>query len=601
MYQGLRLSRLWLALIVAGFCLPLFIGLGRADLETDEAIYSFAVDRIVEIGDWLEPKSSPSETDIFLEKPPLKFWMVAAPIEAGLLPHDEFGLRFLDALAGGVAFLYVFAIGSLLAGPVCGAVAVLLLFIHDPLLSAHGLRSNNMEASLVLSYCAGVFHFLRWSALDDVRRRSRHAMWAGLYFALGFMTKFVAALFLPITLGLAALAFPRVRARLVQDWPVWLRAAVVVLVVCAPWFVYATVRFGWQLWDTILGEHVLRRMTAFLDPTHVHPWYWYLQRMWSEFVTERTEWLAGAGLATLLLQSIRRRWFEGAVVCMWAVVPLAIISSGTSKLYHYAYPFLPPIALAAGYLVALVVMLAPVLLRKVLERVEDLLDRAWPSGGTATEGSWHRTLASAIVIGASAVAVAAVAMGGLRLDLGGITLKSSGVLRPVVLIVLIGLATRTSARTGRLAVALIVFSAMPLAAYRGQLERLPDGTHPIRAAAECVQRVQAEHRTGAGLLIDMPDGIWHPLYYYFRRVRPVSLAVTPLDPSIDVYLHDAARARPVLLSDGAWREYVTERSAVWAPGDPALRPPMLLFLNSVLLLPGPYAACSSEAVLRSSR
>jgi 4-amino-4-deoxy-L-arabinose transferase-like glycosyltransferase len=207
LYQGLRLSRLWLVVVIAAFCLPLLVGLGEPDLETDEAIYSFAVERILEIGDWLEPKSSPSETDAFLEKPPLKFWLVAAPIKAGLLPHDDFGLRFIDAVAGGAAFVYTFAIGALLAGPVCGAVAVLLLFIHDPLVFAHGLRTNNMEASLILSYAAGVFHFLRWSALDDVRRRRRHAMWAGLFFVLGFMTKFVAALFLPFTLGLAALVF----------------------------------------------------------------------------------------------------------------------------------------------------------------------------------------------------------------------------------------------------------------------------------------------------------------------------------------------------------------------------------------------------------
>ena len=39
------LSRpLWLAVIVAAFALPLFVGLGRTDMENDEAIYSYAVD-----------------------------------------------------------------------------------------------------------------------------------------------------------------------------------------------------------------------------------------------------------------------------------------------------------------------------------------------------------------------------------------------------------------------------------------------------------------------------------------------------------------------------------------------------------------------------
>lgn len=63
-----------------------------------KAIYSFGADRILEIGDWLAPRSSPREDAVFLEKPPLKFWIVAAPIQLGLLPHNEFGIRFWDAL-----------------------------------------------------------------------------------------------------------------------------------------------------------------------------------------------------------------------------------------------------------------------------------------------------------------------------------------------------------------------------------------------------------------------------------------------------------------------------------------------------------------------
>ena len=92
------LSRpLWLAVVLAAFCVPLFVGLGARDLENDEAIYSFAVDSILASGDWLNPVLSPFETDRFLEKPPLKFWIVAAPIALGLLPHNELGLRSWDA------------------------------------------------------------------------------------------------------------------------------------------------------------------------------------------------------------------------------------------------------------------------------------------------------------------------------------------------------------------------------------------------------------------------------------------------------------------------------------------------------------------------
>ena len=599
MHQGLRLSRLWLAFILVAFCLPLFVGLGRPDLETDEAIYSFAVERILEIGDWLEPKSSPSETVVFLEKPPLKFWLVAAPMKAGLLPHSLFGMRFMDALAGSVAFVYVFAIGTLLAGPVCGAVAVLLLFINWALVFEHGLRTNNMEASLVLSYCAGVFHFLRWSALDDERGRRRHALWASLSFVLGFMTKFVAALFLPFTLGLVVLGSARLRSRVLAEWRLWLGLAALVLALIAPWFIYAHMRFGWLFWETILGEHVLRRLTGTLVPAHLHPWYYYLQASWHEFVREKTQWLMVIGLVVLLVQTVLRRWLEGAAILLWAAVPLVIISAGTSKLYHYAYPFLPPLALAAGYAVALVVMLAPVQLRKLFEWAEDAIARPMPRMTALFQSPVARGVASVLMVAAAAVAIWSGVFGGVRLRVDGVTLfKSAGVLRPVVVVVLLALLTRTSARVHRLVVALLVLSVMPIESYRGQLDRLLSGKSPMRDTASCLVDVQQRIGTRAGLFVDMPEGIWHPLYYNFRRLQPWTTAAVALDPAIDRHLYDPTALRPLLLSDAVWQEWLRSRGGRLALSG-GVAPPMVPFLDTVLLLPGPFAECSPESRLRA--
>ena len=139
------------------FGLPLFIELGVKELGNDEAIYSYAVDRMLEGEDWLTPRSIPqtvtpgdpaTRAGEFFEKPPLKFWIVALPIRLGLLPHDAFGLRFWDALFGAVAFVYVFLIGRRLVDPLCGLAAVFLLFIDRALLFSHGLRTNVMEAPL---------------------------------------------------------------------------------------------------------------------------------------------------------------------------------------------------------------------------------------------------------------------------------------------------------------------------------------------------------------------------------------------------------------------------------------------------------------------
>ena len=130
--------------------MPLWVGLGRADVDNDEAIYTFAVDQMLRNGDWLTPRSAPDPEAPFLEKPPLKFWLVAGAIRLGLLPHDQFGTRAWDALFGSLAFCYVAALGVRIGSPLAGVLAALILFVHRPLLFDHGLRSNNMDAALVL-------------------------------------------------------------------------------------------------------------------------------------------------------------------------------------------------------------------------------------------------------------------------------------------------------------------------------------------------------------------------------------------------------------------------------------------------------------------
>jgi 4-amino-4-deoxy-L-arabinose transferase-like glycosyltransferase len=340
----------WMALVVLLFCAPLWMALDRHDFDNDEAIYSFSVDRMLKTGDWLTPRMIPSETYPFLEKPPLKFWIVGLPIRWGLLPANEFGMRFWDVLMGSAAFLYVFAIGRRLAGPLCGFAAVYLLFAHGSLVLEHGLRTNNMEAAVFLTYAAGMYHFLAWrSSGPDARG---HVIAIALFFVLGFMTKFVAAAFMPLILVLAALLTHDDRVRVYfQRWS-FVIAAAIALVLIAPWFLYQYWVFGPRLFDTMFGDHVLKRFTAYLDPAHLQPWHFYFTHLWSQLRGEGVAWLVSLGAALIAWRTLRRRWVEGALLILWFALPMVLISAGTSKLYHYAYPFLPPVALAGGYAIA---------------------------------------------------------------------------------------------------------------------------------------------------------------------------------------------------------------------------------------------------------
>jgi len=265
-----------------------------------------------------------------------------------VLPDNEFGLRFWDAAFGSVAFLYVFALGRRLGGTACGLVAVLALFVHRPLVMEHGLPSNNMEAAVVLSYCGGVFHFLRWRSAQPGRGRL-HAIAVGLYFVLAFMTKFVAAVFLPAVLATSMLLRQDDRIRIRRDWRAWLLPAGLAVVLIAPWFLYQVHRAGPEVWTTMFGQHVVARFTASLDVSHLQPWHFYFSTMAQQWRACQMLWLVLLGLGFVVVRSWREDWAEGRLLLIWFALPLTVMSLLTSKIYHYAYPMLPPLALAAGY------------------------------------------------------------------------------------------------------------------------------------------------------------------------------------------------------------------------------------------------------------
>jgi 4-amino-4-deoxy-L-arabinose transferase-like glycosyltransferase len=606
---------LWPGLVVVLFCVPLFVGLGRTDLDNDESIYSFAVDVMLKSGDWLTPKSIPSEDAAFLEKPPLKFWIVAAPIRLGLLPHDEFGFRFWDAVMGSVAFLYVFAIGRRLAGPACGIAAVLILFAHQPLLFEHGLRSNNMEAAVVLCYCAGVYHFLAWMAEDSSGRRRRHILALGLYFVLGFMTKFVAALFLPLVLAIAAVLSRDGRWRLRSDWRAWLGVSALVLALVAPWFLYQYHQFGREVWKTMFSEHVLTRFTAYLDVAHLNPWYYYFSRMFSELRVSGVMAITIAGLVLMLLKTVRDGWRDGGVILLWFALPMVLISVLSSKLYHYAYPFLPPVALAAGYGAAVVVRLTWSLAARTAEHANAGLQKRLPAAlrSPALQASFL-----ALGVAAIAVAVATHATGGhLRLAVGDTVLfRNASALRAwLAAAIMLTLAARLGDALRVGTVAVLVVLLLPTSGYTQVLAWLPAERHPLRSIGQCMEAAAARSRPG-----EVAPGMWveagalaHFYFYYFRGLGHWQYRPGASDPTVFMHLYVPSMRTPVLLSTARYEQFTRAPKT----GDPDLPErvarktgldvatvkadaertdtAMVMFPHEVLILPGPFSGCVATA------
>ena len=572
---------IWGTVVVGIFAIPLLLGLGRWDMRSDEAIYSYAVERILETGDWLTPRNIPTDTP-FLEKPPLKFWLVAGGMSAGLLPVDETGMRLLDALFGVAAFAYIFAFGLRLAGPVAGIAALFVLLAFNPLVFEHGLRSNNMEAALFLSYCGGLFHFLRWRDPSATRRRA-HAAAVGLYFALGFLTKFVAVAFLPLV-ALAWLVCSRAgRQHLVGHWKDWLLPTAICVVLIAPWFVYEWAQYRDEFWTIIFGAHVYTRFTASLDPSHVHPWHYYFTQTWHELFLGHVTLIVKAGVGLLAWEAWKGTSLA-RLLLLWWLLPTTLISFGTSKLLHYAYPFFPPLALGAGLVVARLAGIAT----RAAARVD------WQA---LAPRPLTRPLASRLLL---IVAVACIALAAwsvvsgepARLYWGDVLIFRSGSIgRPLlVALILLIVTNRVSRYVSVIIASAIIALCAPVDAYSRATTIALRYDRPMSAITHCLLRLQDRGTlTRSGMFIADWTIVTHPPYYYFRHLGPWQAGDDDWLPTLVARMEQEA---PAIVGT---REAPRVLAALTAAGIP---PPSTMELEPgvLLLLPGTYARCTQTGL-----
>ncbi len=582
-------DRVALAVVLVCFCAPLFVGLGGWDLANDEAIYSFSALRIVETGDWLTPRALPHD-GAFLEKPPLKFWLVAAPIALGLLPVDEFGLRFIDALLGALAFVYVFLLGRWHSGRVSGLVAVLVLYTFHPLVFEHGLRSNNMEAALLLSYVGGVYHFLRWIDRHGAGRAAAHRWPTALYFTLGVLTKFAAIVFLPLVC-LAAAVMRR------DVWPIrwaigraWLGPSGLILLLSAPWFAYQTLVSGWHVWNVMVGQHLYTRFTGALDASHLQPWHYYVSALWQHLQSTGVHWTALAGVGALAVAARRRDGWLARVFLVWGIVPIGLISLGSSKLFHYIYPFLPPIALGVGYVASLIVAAtSSVFAAHVAPRIRRLLPRARESRRVLVRSGGYLLIGVAAL--AALIGLLTAMRGGVSWALGDVELvRNTSLTRPFLLAAVLLCIAGEVQWAARCVAAILLVLALPVASYPRTLERARSIDRPLRAASDCMLDLRRSGARVGETVYGTAALIPHSYNFYLRRFEPWLRANEPEPSELRHRLLEPGHQTPVIVTQDDYIRVAGGGFGMSAPligfsADPGL----------VVLLPGPYAECALPA------
>jgi 4-amino-4-deoxy-L-arabinose transferase-like glycosyltransferase len=347
-YEPMRRSDLlWLA---AALLLLVATGIGVRDpWPADEPRFATLARDMAMGGEWLFPRVG---GDLYPDKPPLYFWMLA--VAYAVIGSVRWSFLLPSLLSAGGVLLLVYDLGRRMAGRQAGLFAALTLSCTVQFLTT--MRSAQIDATLCLLMTLSLYSLLRhlfwgpawgWYALG------------GLAAGLGVITKGVG--FLPMIVLLMYWPMRRLGWRglapLAQGGWRWGLAPVAMLLGICVWFVpmllavaakadpsYSAYR------DEILLHQTVTRYAAAWH--HQQPWHYFLVQVIPAL------WLPWSLLLFWLVPRWRHAWqARDARVWLplgWVLLLLLFFSVTPGKRSIYMNPALPALALAATpYLVAL--------------------------------------------------------------------------------------------------------------------------------------------------------------------------------------------------------------------------------------------------------
>jgi 4-amino-4-deoxy-L-arabinose transferase-like glycosyltransferase len=327
------LGGLWLLLIVTG------IGL-RDPWPADEPRFALIARDMVATGDWLVPRIA---GDIYADKPPLFFWLIAAGLK--LTGSLRWAVLLPSILAGLGTTLLVYDIARRLWSREAGLIAgVCLLFTVQFVLQA---RQGQIDATLCFWTTLSLYGLLHHLLLGPAWR------WYVLgWFAagLGVITKGVG--FLPL-LALIPFALlrsdkwsPRLRSGAYAKWwlgPLALLLAIGVWLVPVLWMSFHDRDLAAYRDEILFHQTITRYANAW---HHQEPcWYFLVQVIpWL--------WLPLTAFIPWLIPRWRAAWRNGdlriVLPLAWAVLVVFFFSLSSGKRGVYVLPAIPAFVLACA-------------------------------------------------------------------------------------------------------------------------------------------------------------------------------------------------------------------------------------------------------------
>lgn len=329
------------ALLAAPVALSLFLGLfaqgSRALWEPDEGRNAAIAAAMLASGDAWVPRLGER---IYLDKPPLAFWAIAA--SRSLLGPGELAIRLPGALAQAATTALVLALGLAMAGRRIGLLAAI---VHATALAPF-VAANVVTPDGLLTLWVTLAGWAVWRAL--ISDRTGWWLLAGGAAGLGMLTKGAAMLVFAAAFAVGATWVSRGLRWLARPGP-WLALALA-LALGLPWFV-SIARALPGAAEYLYASQVSGRL---LDDRYDRNAQWY-----RAFTLYLPTLALGALPWSLVVPILRRRAHSDGVpaarelaaraasfLAAWILVPFLVFSAARSRLPLYVLPLFAPLALA---------------------------------------------------------------------------------------------------------------------------------------------------------------------------------------------------------------------------------------------------------------
>jgi 4-amino-4-deoxy-L-arabinose transferase-like glycosyltransferase len=335
--QDITLDVLWL--LALGLLL-IGTGLGLRDpWAPDEPRFALVAQDMLRSGDWLFPRVG---GDLYADKPPLFFWLIASATAAtGSL---RIGFLLPSLLAGLGTVMLTYDLMRRARGREVGlATGFVLLLTFQFVWQA---RQAQIDAVLCFFTTLSLYGLLRHLCLGPARGWFL-AGWAAA--GLGVVTKGVGFLPLLALLPFAVLVRRRWRAAVPRIGALGIAGAVAMLIAIGAWLVpmlVASAAGGDLL--AYRNEILFRQtVTRYADAWHHHaPVYYYFVEIIPLF------WLPLVALVPWLWprwrEAMRGRFTLVAVLLAWVAIVLLFFTASAGKRTLYILPAVPALAMAAG-------------------------------------------------------------------------------------------------------------------------------------------------------------------------------------------------------------------------------------------------------------